>query len=176
MSVTNVDRLYKEFRDLVSYLDKAGEPSLRSVVDENFRKSLLLAAASYFEDRITNDLLLFIGAISNDNQLLIEFVKNKGVKRQYHTFFKWDERNANQFFGLFGGSFSAFMKNQVKSDDNLDNAIKAFLEIGNDRNRLIHQNFATFSLEKTADEIYNLYKAALPFVDSLHANFQKCPM
>lgn len=169
MAMTIVDRLYKDFREIISYLEKEGEISFRSNVDENFRKSLLLAAASYFEERIVEDLIDFF--ITNSHELGVEFIKNKAIKRQYHTFFNWDGNNANQFFSLFGTQFKTFMNTEVANDENLELGIKAFLEIGRERNRLVHQNFGAFYLEKTADEIYQLYNQALNFVNALPNKF-----
>ena len=54
---TVVDRLHESFAYLLAVLDDAGELSLRTVADENFRKSLLLAATSYFERRMTETVL-----------------------------------------------------------------------------------------------------------------------
>jgi hypothetical protein len=160
-----IDRLHKDHDEIVSYFDEKGEISFRSVADDNFRKSLLLASASYFEDRITEDLLKFFSNTSN--QLAVELIKNKAIKRQYHTLFNWDGGNANKFFFLFGPSFKSFMADEVKTNEDLDKGIKAFLELGRERNRLVHQNFATFTLEKTADEIYQSYKQALVFIDAI---------
>ena len=55
----------------------------------------------------------------------------------------------------------------MNNDDGLAGAIKAFMELGSERNRLVHQDFGTYSLEKTSDEIYKLYETALPFVKSI---------
>lgn len=167
MQGTAVDRLYSEFQDLISYLDKGSEISLRSIADENFKKALLLAAASYFEHRITDNLLAFVSEASSKSPRVVEFVKKKAISRQYHTFFDWDSGNANQFFGLFGENFKTFMKKEVERSKELGEAVKAFLEIGRERNRLVHQDFGTFVLEKTAEEIYNLYRAALHFVETM---------
>lgn len=171
---TGVDRLYKEFKDLVVYLEKDNEISLKNTVDENFRKALLLAAASYFESRITDDIVRFVDETSNKNKVLLSFVQNKAISRQYHTYFNWKETNANTFFGLFGEVFSNFLKKEVKDNDQLNSSIKAFPEIGRERNRLVHQDFGTFSLEKTSDEIYELYKKALMFVDSFPEKLRQC--
>ena len=57
MPATVVDELHESFSGLLSVLDAAGEVSLRAVADENFRKSLLLAAASYFERRMTDTVM-----------------------------------------------------------------------------------------------------------------------
>jgi hypothetical protein len=40
------------------------------------------------------------------------------------------------------------------------------MELGAERNRLVHTDFGSFSLEKTSEEIYDLYKKALKFVES----------
>ncbi|MEH2126139.1 HEPN domain-containing protein [Nostoc sp.] len=171
---TGVDRLYKEFKTLIEYIEQGNEISLRNTVDENFRKALLLSAASYFEHRITNDILEYMGEISNKNELLVSFVNNKAISRQYHTYFSWKDTNANSFFGLFGDIFSNFIKQEVRNSEQLSSSIKAFLEIGRERNRLVHQDFGTFSLEKTSDEIYLLYKDALVFVNALPDKLRQC--
>jgi hypothetical protein len=165
MAETIVDRLYSEFQQLVEVLNKEVEPSLCSTAEDNFSKSLLLAAASYFEDRLSADLLSFVNEASDRNELVREFVRTQAISRKYFTLFDWESSNANRFFGSFGSSFSTFMKAEVKSDENLAGAIRAFIEIGLERNRLVHQNFGTFTLEKTAEEIFALYNTAVGFLD-----------
>ena len=166
MASTVVDRLRGEFAGLIAVLDKAGEISLRSTADDNLRKALLLAAASHFEHRITEEVLFFVSETTNDHGLTTSLVRNKAVSRQYHSWFNWDAKNANSFFALFGEEFRNFMKNKVDKDDVLDSSIRRFLEIGSIRNRLLHQDFGSFFLEKTSDEIYDLYRSAMTFVDA----------
>jgi hypothetical protein len=172
--MTIVDRLHGDFHSLISYLDNAHEPSFRSTADESFRKSLLLAAASYFEDRVTACIVSFVHNHSQQNELLVSFVKEKALNRQYHTLFDWDRNNANKFFSLFGTSFKSFMQGELRKEPNLDKSVQAFLEIGRERNRLVHQNYASYSIEKTAEEIYELYKSALMFVELLSAHLSTC--
>jgi hypothetical protein len=164
-----VDRLHGEFRDLVALLDQAAEPSLRNTAEENFRKALLLAAASYFETRVMDVVLDFVRNVSNGEPLMCEFVKRKALERQFHTLFDWEAQNANRFFRFFGNAFSEFMTRKVRQDTELAEAIRAFMEIGLDRNRLVHQDFGSFALEKTVEEIYSLYTKANKFVSSLGA-------
>ncbi|MCH9012708.1 MAG: hypothetical protein IIA68_06575 [Proteobacteria bacterium] len=166
MGPTVVDRLQSEFSGLISVLDEAGEISLKSTADDNLRKALLLATTSYFEHRMTDAVLSFVSHITNGHVLITSFVRNKAISRQYHTWFNWDKKNANSFFGLFGIDFREFMKEKIKNDDELEVSIQAFLELGNDRNRLVHQNFGSFSLEKTSDEIYAQYQKAMKFIDA----------
>lgn len=174
MAETIVDRLYTDFEDVVHYLERSGELSLRNTAEENLRKALLLAAASSFERRITDNILSFVDESSGDNPLITEFVKNKAISRQYHTLFAWDTTNANKFFSLFGKEYSDFMKREVKNDAQLDQAIRAFLEIGNERNKLVHEDFGAFILNKSTEEIYQLYQTAMYFVDALPDTWRRC--
>jgi hypothetical protein len=172
-SPTPVDRLYEESSAAIAVLG-GNEPSLAIAAADNFRKALVLAAASYFEHRVSACVLDFVHERTSGNSLVVGFVKNKAIARQYHTWFNWDESNANHFFGLFGSSFKQMMSERVKASDDLRASVRAFLEVGNERNKLVHQDFASFSLEKTIDEIYALYRQSLLFVDGLAIHLRDC--
>jgi hypothetical protein len=105
MIVTVVDRLHREFSDLFGVLESAGEPSLLNVADDNLRKSLLMASASYFERRMTEAVLNFVAAATADGHILTWLVKNKVVSRQYHTWFDWEKRTPTVFLASLGSSF-----------------------------------------------------------------------
>ncbi|MEW6380112.1 MAG: HEPN domain-containing protein [bacterium] len=166
MDKTIIDTLYEENQVLDEYLIRHDEISLRSNFDSNFRKTLLLSIASYFEYLIKNHILEFAEEQARAAEPLIEFLKNKAIERQYHTYFQWDARNANAFFGLFGSGFKDFMREEIAKDTELQASISAFVELGQVRNQLVHQNYATFPMDKTVQEIYDLYKKALLFVDA----------
>ena len=173
-SQTAVDRLHLEIVDLLRVLETANEFSLRSTADDNFRKSLLLSASSHFEHRITEEVIAFIRDVSDSNPLITSFVRNKAISRQFHTWFKWEANNANHFFGLFGRDYRSFMVNQVQEDNDLNDSIKAFLELGRERNRLVHQDFGSFPLEKTSEEIYELYLKASIFINRIPESLKSC--
>ena len=158
---------YKEFKDMIDYLETNKEISLKVVADDNLKKVLLLSAASYFEDEIKDIILSFVEKNSNDNSMIKSFVKNKAVERQYHKYFDWRARNANRFFSLFGEEFKDHAEGDVKGNPELEKSIRDFLEIGNLRNELVHGNFAVFPIEKTVEEIYELYRSAHQFIDYL---------
>lgn len=140
--------------------------SLQNNVESDFRKTLLLSVASYFETALSESLTDLFSEKTGAAEPMVEFVRNKAIARQYHTFFNWDARNASAFFGLFGVNFRQFMVAQVDNDSVLDSSIRAFLELGSLRNNLLHQNFAIFPLDKTVKEIYALYRDALSFVEA----------
>jgi len=165
MSGTSIDSLHTEFSEILDFLEQKDEVSWRSTVDDSFKKLLLIAAASHFERSIQKTILDFVQQIAGENHPLTSLVHNKVIGRQYHTWFDWHADNANQFFGLFGDAFKNNMKEKIENDDNLDSSIKAFMEIGRERNRLLHEDFGNFTLEKTSEEIYSLYSAANVFVE-----------
>jgi hypothetical protein len=164
-TTTIIDQLYESNEMLLSYLRENGEYSLLYNEESSFPKVLLLAVASYFEEEVKQILLDFFQ--EQTTPPLFHFVKNKAIKRQYHTFFSWDAANANQFFGLFGEQFKNLMIAEVMNNDDLNKAIRAFMEIGKTRNALVHENFASYPLQKTAKEIYDLYQQALLFIHML---------
>ena len=170
---TPVDRLFSESSLVIQALGQ-NEPSLVIAASDNFRKSLLLAAASYFEYRVSNCVADFVHERTSGAILVVAFVKNKAISRQYHTWFNWTDSNANQFFGLFGGEFKQMMVDRVKASEELKTSVQAFMELGSERNKLIHQDFASYAMEKTLDEIYSLYRQALTFVEGIASHLREC--
>ncbi len=60
MSKTIVERLYEDFSNMLAFLEEKGEVSWANVTNENFRKVLLIAAASHFEQSMTDIVLNFV--------------------------------------------------------------------------------------------------------------------
>ena len=166
-----VERLHEEFEALVTHLQ--AEPSLWSTADDSFRKSLLLASASFFEFRLSKIVADFALEVSNSS-LIAGIVTKKAIHRQYHTWFDWDANNANQFYSLFGKDFMNFMKAKHASESWLNSAVSSFMELGRARNSLVHENFAAFSLEKTAAEIFVAYTSAARFVEEIPSLLREC--
>src|SRR5689334_4001018 len=154
---TIVDKLYGEYSAIVRMMDQYNAVSFRNTLNENFRKTLLLCAASHFEYRVTTDVVSFCAEVAGNNTMIPTLVRNKAVSRQFHTWFDWKMNNANAFFNMFGEDFKAHMVDIVKQDENMATSISNFMEIGRERNRLVHQDYGSFSLEKTAEEIFGLY-------------------
>ena len=83
MPPTVVDRLHENFAGLLTVLDKAGRGFVAACRGREFRESLLLAAASYFERRMTETVLSFVEEATNRNVLVAAAVcANKAVSRQ----------------------------------------------------------------------------------------------
>lgn len=168
MQADVVDKLYENSKALDDFLLDKQEITLKIYVDDNLRKNILLASASYFENEIISAILKFGRRVANEDARLVTFLERKALTRQYHTMFSWDTNNCNAFLGLFGEDFRKSFNAEKDRDGDLENAVKAFMEIGRERNRMVHQDFGQYSLEKTSAEIINLHKAAKKFLESIN--------
>lgn len=162
--MTPVDRLYSEANQVIEQLE---DLSLQISASDYFRKCLLLAAASYFEHRITESLLEHVGELSQNSSMVIGIIKTKAIKKQYHTWFDWDNKKINPFSAMLGDEFKQYIGLKINASTDLKEGIDAFLEIGAERNKLAHQDFASFAMEKTMQEVYSLYKKANSFIELL---------
>jgi hypothetical protein len=161
---TLIDQLHANTSQLLQHLTDQSELSLLSFANENLRKVLLLSAASWFETRISEAILKFAEVHSNGHSGIQSLIKKKAVDRQYHTYFEWKKEKPGAFYGLFGEVCGEDMKKEINADSNLKDGLAAFLELGNLRNELVHENFAAFPFEKTAEEVHALYQKAENFV------------
>ena len=159
-----IKALYDEYNELIEFCRINNQISFEMYINDTYKKSLLLSAASYFETVITKGIHDFAEAKSRQNLELIAFIDNKAIKRQYHTFFNWEGNNANQFFGLFGDTFKQQAKKQIQ-EKGLVEAERAFISIGHERNLLVHQNYIEATINDTVEEIYAKYEKACDFVE-----------
>ena len=159
-----IKSLYDQYCELIHFLRSNEEISFELYVNDTCKKALLLSAASYFESVITMTIHKFVSSKAHNNPEIIAFVDNKALKRQYHTFFDWDGNNANRFFGLFGAEFSQRAREEIKAKK-LEESEAAFLSIGQERNRLVHQNYIEVQINATFEEIYIKYEKACHFVE-----------
>jgi hypothetical protein len=163
---TEVDRSYFQFKEIEEYLIGKGELTFKVRLEESFNRSLIISAASYFEVQIINHLIEFCGEFS-DKLEIVEFLKNKAISRQYHTYFSWKENNANNFLGLFGSEFKDYALSVIKGNEKFTQSIKDFIDLNRERNKLAHENFVSFVSTKSTNEIYTAYTSALYFVDNI---------
>jgi hypothetical protein len=166
-----VDVFYTNYEELSALIEKTQQVSLRVWVSESFRRVLVLTMANYLESRVKT-LIQELVKKKSASELVFSFLSNS-MERQYHTYFNWETRNANKFFSLFGERFKNEMVKDVDSIDKLDEGIVAFLEIGNTRNILMHEELFNVDIgNKTPKEFYESFKSAIFFVDYLGKKFE----
>ena len=164
MADTIIDKAYEDNVTLLVYLSERTEISLLRTVDDSFRKTLLLSAASLFEHQISDALHSYCSRKSDSDACVMALIRIKGLKRQYYTYFDWENRRPGPFFALLGEEIGEKLRTESKIDP-LKSSVEAFLELGFLRNCLVHQNFAGYVFEKTNEEVYALYRSACVFVD-----------
>lgn len=161
-----IDVLYQEGKRLSEILTSQMEPSLDIATQAHQRKILLLSTASWFEFRLCEAMRSFAGVHSQQHPGIKGIIRIKAVERQFHTWFDWKQKSASSFYKLFGECGDS-MKAKVAACIELKEGEKAFLELGQLRNELVHQNFAVYPLNLTADEVYAAYRKAAIYVEWL---------
>lgn len=161
-----IQKLIEDYKDLHKFLLDNGQVSASIDVNEHYRKILLLSCASYYETRIVDIIKRFVDSKSTDKRIS-EFVINKAIQRQYHTYFDWEKNNVNKFLSLFGSDFKDEVSGEIRANKTLEEQARAFMTIGEERNKMVHNNFLEFTLDKTFEEIVFLQEQANLFVDYL---------
>lgn len=174
MNKTVIDALASRNDAIVGFLREKGEVSLALDAEANFKKLLVMACGSFFEEQLTGVLEAFAGR--SGEARLAAFVRNKALKRQYHSLFKWDAANVNGFLGLFGEVFAKKVTKELADSEELTRSMRSFLWLGERRNQLAHGNIAAVPIDETKDEILEKFSAAWKFVRYVAAEFgEKCP-
>lgn len=164
MYSAKINALRSEYDELIEFCRSNNQVSFELYINDTYKKALLLSAASFFESILMRTIHDFADNRSHHNPEVVAFLDNKALKRQYHTFFNWDSNNTSQFLGLFGDTFKLTARKRIQ-EDNLIEAEGAFVAIGRERNRLVHQNFVEAQINDTFEEIYAKYEKACNFVE-----------
>ncbi|MEL7062306.1 MAG: HEPN domain-containing protein [Bacteroidota bacterium] len=163
--MNEVERVFEELKSIREHfkLSNAGL-SLYSSLSEFDAKVMLLCSASYFERIVCDRICKFFRDYSSRDTMHF-FVLNQAINRKYHTLFDWNARNTNKFFKLFGRGFHDHMKEIIRENSEYERGMKDFIDLGSRRNQLVHENYATFNLDYTAEEIFEKFVSADKFID-----------
>lgn len=142
----------------------SGEYSLAITFEGMMQKYFALSVSSSFEHRIVHAILNYAEKHSDLKKYNYNIIRVKAVSRQYHTFFNWQQKNANSFFTLFGQNCKEKFLQDKKIDQELQQAEADFLELGRLRNELVHEDFITFPFPLTLQEIKEKYDSAMRFI------------
>lgn len=164
MENDHINGEYDDYKDLRKFLIKNNQISFANNIDNTYKKVLVLSSASYFESIISAHIINYAEKSSGADKRIVKLIENKVVERQYHTLFDWKTKNTNKFWSLFGDDTKDKVRKQIDSNKDLKTAEQAFIELGNLRNLLVHENLAEYDVNTTFEEIYNRYKSACVFV------------
>ena len=177
MESERIEQQYKDSQELYDYLIGEGEVSFATYINNVYKKVLVLSAASFFESAITKQISAYAVNATKLDKRIVTLIESKVLERQYHTLFDWNSNNTNVFWKLFGETTKSKVRELISMDENLKKAERAFIDLGKQRNLLVHENFAEYDVNTTVEEIYDKYKDAcifLKFVETvLDPNFLK---
>jgi hypothetical protein len=162
---TAVEALIQRQDAVLAFLRDNGQVSLAIDFEESYRPLLVLVCGSFFESHLTDHLSAFARKVSDPR--IAEFLKNKALKRQYHTLFSWEQANINQFLGLFGEEYKATTSGTINADEKLIRGMRNFLQLGAERNKVAHSHLSAISPDLTIDEIKQRYSDAWAFLQFL---------
>jgi HEPN superfamily RiboL-PSP-like protein len=160
-----VEALYRDQRQMLDEL-QLREPSFHASLQSMLPKILMLAAASEFEHQVCSHLRDYVAESSTGSRISF-LVEKKAISRQYHTYFDWPKRKAGTFWALFGPEFKRAVEAELAQNERLKDGLDAFMEVGDVRNNLVHNNYADVTINYTLDEVYSLYDRAVRFIESL---------
>lgn len=158
---------YDHYQTMRQILLDNGEVSDAVELEDIFIRVLIVSSASQFEKEISDALCTFVTNASRNNAYLVSFLKNKAIARQYHSYFDWTGNNTNHFWSLFGGEVKKVIKEELDSNASLKEAERAFLSLGNKRNLLVHNDFITFCMQDSVNDVMQEYHSAKKFINYL---------
>lgn len=166
-----VESEYLKAKEVYSLLIEIKQISLAQQVADGYAKSFLLAAASKFESEIKKLVLDWIKNRTGNCPNVEAFIQISILDRGYAKLFSWNDggKGVNTFLKLFGDEFCACAKAQIKDDVNVESGACAFIEIGQQRNKLVHNDFSSFNVIFTIDESYKKYQNAIIFISFLRS-------
>lgn len=164
MESERIERQYQDSQELYEYLVGKGEITFATYINNVYKKVLVLSAASFFESVISKQISEYATKASGSDKRIVNLIENKVIERQYHTLFNWDAKNTNAFWSLFGEITKAKVREQINGDEELRTSEIDFVELGKQRNLLVHENFAEYDVNITVEEIYKKYKSACKFI------------
>lgn len=164
-----IEEYFSRHNDLYQYLVAAREVSYASDFLETFVRGLVLAIASFFEHSITEIMSELPTARANGDPVITSMVMRQVISRKYHTYFDWERLKPGPFLALLGDDFKSKVNAELKTNKELAEGIDAFLELGQIRNNLVHQNYVRFVVEKTPEELIIQFRKAQIFPVYLRA-------
>ena len=170
MDSSPIDKYIKDYHELKTKLNL--DISSVNLINDNFRKTLLLSCASFHEATITEMVEKFINAKTSCTGVQT-FAKINGINRKYYTYFDWNEKKINRFLSMFGDKFKDQISTEIEANNKIKDGMEAFLELGNERNKMVHENYLIYKLNKTFEEIEELYKKSINLLIFLDEKFDE---
>src|SRR5581483_2299265 len=91
----HIEAFYVSQKETAEYLIAQNEISRATGIEGSLAKTLIVAAASFFEDFLTQAVVSHIEKNSKD-QTVVEFCKAGAIDQKYHSWFDWKTSTATK--------------------------------------------------------------------------------
>lgn len=159
--MNEVERIYEELLTIGEIIRLSNDISAISVYGEHGAKVLLLAGTSYFERQIISSIEDWINA-ETPSIAARHFVRRQAVERKFFSLFDFsaNSKNIKAFLSKFGPDYHKWAQEDMKLELVDESAQETFINFCRLRNSLIHNNYATYNIDKTIEEIWGEFKKA----------------
>lgn len=158
--------LYEDYLGLIEDVKDRSLSGL-SALNRTYHKVILVAAASSLESQVKRIVESIFREHGRDE--LGNFIAKRVMARGYHQLFDWPNGTAKGFFSSFGTECADTFNALKKSDTEFAKQHSSFMRLGSLRNLLVHEDFATYALAETPEDLIALYRDAVLFPDRFEA-------
>lgn len=162
-----LDAEFKKLEAIVAELISSGKVDMSIDAQHLFAKVFAVCAGSCCEVEIVRILEEYVNWQSRGDDKLFRFVHTVAIDKKYFSLFDWERAEASAFFSKFGKDFADCMKFAMAKDRSLAEAVRSFLELGKQRNNLVHNDLARIEFEDTLVDVAKKFSAAEAFLDVL---------
>lgn len=172
--MNEVGRVHGELLGLSEIIAQSGDISAVVNFGEQSAKVLLLVGASNFERRIIACVEKLV-QITISTEAVQHFVIHQAVERKFFSMFDFsgEAKNINSFFAKFGTDFASWAKLDLVTENVAPSIQLKFLSFCRLRNYLVHNNYATYAINKTLSEIWDDFIEAEKLVIWLEGCFPR---
>lgn len=172
--MNEIERVYEELVEIRKIVISSNDASAIADYGAYSAKVLLLAVASYFERMVISAIQKYLNN-SIKSTPIRHFSFHQAVERKFFNFFDFSSnaKNINKFISVFGDDFSLWATNDLKIQGIGQEIQVEFLGLCRLRNSLVHENYATYLINKTLDEIKESFDKASKVVFWINEAFDK---
>lgn len=172
--MNEVERIHEELAAIEKIIAASSDASASAAYGEHSAKALLLAGASYFERKVISAIEAYLGQ-STSTASMKHFTFHQAIDRKFFSLFDFSAgaKSINGFIAKFGDEFSVWAKNDLQQQGVDRETQLAFLDFCRLRNSLVHNNYATFAINKTMREVKEAFDAASKVVIWIDGAFDK---
>lgn len=171
--MNEVERIHEELKAIGQIVGASNDVSAITDYGAHSAKALLLAGASYFERRIISSIEDHVNTVTMSD-VVRHFVLHQAVERKFFALFDFnaDTKNINAFLSKFGPAYNKWAKDDIKLAG-VEKSQLYFLNFCRLRNSLVHNNYATYDINKTLDEVWAEFAKAALLVSWIESSFKR---